>query len=88
MRAEHLEKIADKISSVDAVFLYSQCPMRNNAPLLIYESGLWLIEKGIKAFGTGGISIYHNRRFHELCHRKRMTVCDRLQHRWIEVVPR
>ena len=78
MRAEHLEKIADKINSVDAVFLYSEYPTRKNAPLLIYESALWLAEKGIKAFGTGGISIYHDRRSHELCHRKRMAVYDRL----------
>jgi kynurenine formamidase len=78
MRAEHLERVADKIDSVDAIFLYSEYSTRKKAPLLIYESALWLAEKGIKAFGTGGISIYHDRRSHELCHRKRIAVYDRL----------
>jgi len=75
IRVEHLGKVA---AEIDAVFIYSKYPTRKNAPLLIYESALWLVDKGIKAFGTGGMSIYHDRRSHELCHRKRLAVYDRL----------
>lgn len=78
IRAEHLEKVADKIMSVDAVFMYSEFPTRKNAPLLIYESALWLADRGIKAFGTGGMSICHDRRAHEHHHRRKLAVYDRL----------
>jgi arylformamidase len=75
---EHLEKFIDLIESVDAVFLYSEYPNRKDAPKLTFDSALWLANKGIKAFGTGGMSIYHDRRSHELCHRRKMAVYDRL----------
>ena len=75
---DHLEKYSDLVDSVDAVFLYSDYPARREAPLLTYESALWIADKGIKAFGTGGMSIYHDRRSHELHHRKKIAVYDRL----------
>jgi kynurenine formamidase len=78
IRAAHFQKLSDKMDSVDAVFVYSEYPIRKNAPVLIDESAQWLIEKGIKAFGTGGMSIIHDRASHELCHRKRLAVYDRL----------
>ncbi len=74
----HLEKYSDLVDSVDAVFLYSDYPAQREAPLLVYESALWLADKGIKAFGTGGMSIYHDRRSHELHHRRKIAVYDRL----------
>ena len=78
IREEHLRKFTDEVESVDAVFMYSDYPERKNAPLLVYESALWLADRGIKAFGTGGMSIYHDRRSHDLCHRRRLAVYDRL----------
>lgn len=74
----HLEQYSDLVDSADAVFLYSNYPDRSDAPILVYESALWLADKGIKAFGTGGMSIYHDRRSHELHHRRKIAVYDRL----------
>jgi arylformamidase len=78
IRSEHLEEAANKINTVDGIFMYSKYLDRKNAPLLVYESALWLAEKGMKAFGTGEMTIYHDRKSHELCHRRRLAVYDRL----------
>jgi len=74
----HLEEHSGLVDSVDAVFLYSDYPTRREAPRLVYESALWLADRGIKAFGTGGMSITHDRRSHELHHRRKIAVYDRL----------
>lgn len=74
----HLESYSELVESVDAIFVYSDYADRKDAPLLVYESALWLADKGIKAFGTGGMSIYHDRRSHELHHRRKIAVYDRL----------
>jgi kynurenine formamidase len=75
---EHLEQYEDLIKSIDAVFLYSKYPEKKDAPRLTYDSALWLANKGIKAFGTGGMSIAHDRKAHELCHRRKLAIYDRL----------
>jgi kynurenine formamidase len=75
---DHLEQYKDLVKSIDAVFLYSEYPKRKEAPILTYDSALWLANKGIRAFGTGGMSIAHDRKAHELCHRRKLAVYDRL----------
>lgn len=76
--AEHLQSFAGIIKLVDAIFLFSKYTRRKDAPMLVSDSALWLVNKGIKAFGTGGMSVYHDRRSHEICHRQRLAVYDRL----------
>jgi kynurenine formamidase len=75
---DHLEQYKDLVKSIDAVFLYSEYPKRKEAPVLTYDSALWLANKGIRAFGTGGMSVTHDRKAHELCHRRKLAVYDRL----------
>jgi kynurenine formamidase len=84
IRVEHFERVVKEIDSVDAIFLFSKYPTRKNAPLLVYDSAVWLIGKGIRAFGAGGMSISQERKTHELFHRRRLAVYDRLDTEGLE----
>ena len=74
----HVKRFEKEVESADAIFMFSDYPRRRDAPVLGEESAMWLADSGIKAFGTGGMSIYHDRRTHDLCHRRRLAVYDRL----------